>query len=39
MWDQYIRDLAIFGTNTIELLPHAPMISPTARIFHYHRLI
>jgi len=21
MWDQYIRELAIFGTNTIELLP------------------
>ena len=21
MWDQYIRDLAIFGTNTIELIP------------------
>ena len=21
MWDQYIRDLAIFGTNAIELIP------------------
>ena len=21
MWDQYIRDLAVFGTNTIELIP------------------
>src|SRR5204862_1081964 len=21
MWDQYIRDLAIFGTNTVELIP------------------
>ena len=21
MWDQYIRDLAVFGTNAIELMP------------------
>ena len=21
MWEQYIRDLAIFGTNAIELIP------------------
>lgn len=24
MWDQYIRDLAVFGTNAIELIPPEP---------------
>jgi hypothetical protein len=27
MWDQYIRELAIFGTNTIELCHLSPTIS------------
>src|SRR5580658_5243745 len=25
MWEQYIRELAIFGNNTIELIPPGPM--------------
>ena len=33
IWDQYIRDLAMFGTNAIELLPPRSDDAPTVRIF------
>jgi len=35
MWEQYIRDLAIFGTNTIELLP--PRTDDDADSPHFDR--
>ena len=36
-WEHYIRDLALFGTNAIELIPPAPMTTPTARTFPCRR--
>jgi hypothetical protein len=33
IWDQYIRDLAIFGTNTIELIPPRSDDEPDSPLF------
>ena len=33
MWDQYIRDLAIFGTNAIELIPPRSDDEPDSPLF------
>lgn len=32
MWEQYIRDLAVFGTNAVELIPPARMMTRTVLI-------
>ena len=33
MWDQYIRDLAVFGTNAIELIPPRSDDEPDSPLF------
>ncbi len=33
-FEQYIRDLAVFGTNTIEILPPITDDAPTSPLFH-----
>ena len=33
MWDQYIRDLAIFGTNAIEIIPPRSDDEPDSPLF------
>lgn len=38
MWDQYIRDLAIFGTNAIELIPPRSDDDPDSPHFPMHQM-
>ena len=33
MWDQYVRDLAVFGTNAIELIPPRSDDKPDSPLF------